>query len=1068
MIRRILKYLLLLPVVLVLLCAGTLTALTVSETGSVWLIRQALVYAPAELQIRGISGRLVSGLTLTDLSYRLDDQTQLDIAELTLGWRAADLLSGTVRLRQVLAHDVQFRAPTAAADAEPLALPERIRLPLAVQFDALQVAGLRVTIGDNQTIVDNINLAGRIGPILGLSLRQLDVRLPGSTLQLSGQAALHQPYRFRCKLRWDTELPDALSAAGEAELDGDLHQVKVAHTLSRPFHITSKGTVGLDGELPVVTLAGQWQALRWPVSGVAEYSSPRGDYTLEGTTKAYQLSLGGPLDIQIPGVPAMQVQARGHGDLAHISVEGLDIAALDGSLSAHGEVAWSPAFTLGLDIAATELDPGLEWPELPGRLGIRTHLVVASEGDSVKVALHRLNLDGTLLDHPVAAQGELSFDDGVPASTGLLVSSGNNRVELAGALDARSGLHYRIDAPQPATLLPGLLGQVHASGTVKGPLERIAGGMDLSATGLAYQGNSVQTLKVQAWLDPARPQTSKFNATAQRAQLGQTAIDSLTFAGQGWIDKHQASLDVSAEQGTAALRLQGGYRKEAWDGQLEIATLDARDLGSWQLREPVALRLSARSARPFKACWQTERRELCLRGSWDNDTLQLAVSGEAAEGRLHGDITLSRLSGDRQPLSGTLNLAVPDVRFLDSLVPDVTIAGGAAVAEIRLAGYLDTPAISGSAALTDGLTDIPELGVEVKNIRLQAEGKGSKLVLSGQADSGNGSVSLAGSLALDPEQAWPFDLQLQGEGFTVASLPDMNIQANPDLRVAGSSRQVNISGSVLVPRARITLKKLPPDVVQVSTDQVIVGPLAATAEQTAATVPVSINVVASLGDDVHFEGLGLSTDLAGSINIRSLQTQTLIGNGVLELRNGRYESYGQKLAIQNGRLLFAGPLDDPALDIQATRTVGDVTAGLELTGNANAPQTRLYSNPAMSDAEIMSYLVTGKPLSSSSTGKDSQALAAAAASLGANNPISQELSQKLGIDLGVESGATDADTSLTVGKQLSPNLHVDYIYGLFNETAAFQVIYKLTRHFSLTGQSGAQQSIDLKFSIDRK
>jgi autotransporter translocation and assembly factor TamB len=116
----------------------------------------------------------------------------------------------------------------------------------------------------------------------------------------------------------------------------------------------------------------------------------------------------------------------------------------------------------------------------------------------------------------------------------------------------------------------------------------------------------------------------------------------------------------------------------------------------------------------------------------------------------------------------------------------------------------------------------------------------------------------------------------------------------------------------------------------------------------------------------------------------------------------------------------------------------------------------------------MSYLVTGKPLSASSSGQDSQALAAAAASLGANNPVSQELSQKLGIDLGVESGATDADTAFKVGKQLSSRLYVDYVYGLFNETAAFQVIYKLTDHLSLTGQSGAQQSIDLKFNIDRK
>jgi len=121
----------------------------------------------------------------------------------------------------------------------------------------------------------------------------------------------------------------------------------------------------------------------------------------------------------------------------------------------------------------------------------------------------------------------------------------------------------------------------------------------------------------------------------------------------------------------------------------------------------------------------------------------------------------------------------------------------------------------------------------------------------------------------------------------------------------------------------------------------------------------------------------------------------------------------------------------------------------------------------MSDAETMSYLVTGRPLSAASSGSDSQALTAAAASLGANSPVAKEISDKLGIGVGVQSGATDADTSLVVSKQVSPRLQVDYLYGMFTESTAIQFVYELTRHFSLAGQSGTAQSIDLRFSIHR-
>jgi translocation and assembly module TamB len=67
----------------------------------------------------------------------------------------------------------------------------------------------------------------------------------------------------------------------------------------------------------------------------------------------------------------------------------------------------------------------------------------------------------------------------------------------------------------------------------------------------------------------------------------------------------------------------------------------------------------------------------------------------------------------------------------------------------------------------------------------------------------------------------------------------------------------------------------------------------------------------------------------------------------------------------------------------------------------------------------------------------------------------------------VQSGTSDEDTAVVVGKQLSERLYVDYLYGLFNETAAVQFVYKLTKHLSLAGQSGAEQSIDLRLGISR-
>jgi hypothetical protein len=44
---------------------------------------------------------------------------------------------------------------------------------------------------------------------------------------------------------------------------------------------------------------------------------------------------------------------------------------------------------------------------------------------------------------------------------------------------------------------------------------------------------------------------------------------------------------------------------------------------------------------------------------------------------------------------------------------------------------------------------------------------------------------------------------------------------------------------------------------------------------------------------------------------------------------------------------------------------------------------------------------------------------------------------------------------------------VEYLYGLFNEAWKMKFTYELSRFFSLTGESGQEQAIDLNVTVDR-
>ncbi len=382
---------------------------------------------------------------------------------------------------------------------------------------------------------------------------------------------------------------------------------------------------------------------------------------------------------------------------------------------------------------------------------------------------------------------------------------------------------------------------------------------------------------------------------------------------------------------------------------------------------------------------------------------------------------------------------------------------------------MGAPRLSGDAELVQGKLRIPGLGLELTDIGLRAQGNGTEQVaLSGTARSDQGAVSLQGEVRLDPQAHWPFRLDIEGREFGVARLPEAYVTADPALKLSGDTRRVELKGNVGIPTARIEVKQLPESAVRVSDDQVIVGENGPVppAERGAGKTALVIDVNVKLGDAVRFQGLGLATNLGGNLRLRSLATGDIVGDGVLKLKKGTYEGYGQKLVIEKGRLLFAGPLDDPALDIRATRTSGDVVAGIMITGTLKSPLAQVYSDPVMSEAEAMSYLLTGKPLSSTSS-TESQAIAAAAG-LGASNPLAKQIAETLGVEVGTESGATEGESMVSVGKQLTQKLHVEYLYGLFNEAWKMKFTYELSRYFSLTGESGLEQAIDLNVTIDKE
>ncbi|HEU4617409.1 MAG TPA: translocation/assembly module TamB domain-containing protein [Gammaproteobacteria bacterium] len=453
------------------------------------------------------------------------------------------------------------------------------------------------------------------------------------------------------------------------------------------------------------------------------------------------------------------------------------------------------------------------------------------------------------------------------------------------------------------------------------------------------------------------------------------------------------------------------------------------------------------------------------------DRGRLTVRSDVS-GRETGNLRLEAVVDDvreaKSPVHGELHGEWPDLAFLAMLSPSVGRVGGSLSANLDFGGSLDAPAVKGEADWKDGSVSVPDWGFLVEHVEGRASSAdGSALEYRASGRVGDGELSLTGVTKLDPEGGVSTSLTLRGDALRVVQLPEAEIYASPELAARVKLPDIYVDGTVTVPRANITLETLPAQAVAPSADTVLHG----SAEEPEQPHPLHLhsNIKIVLGDDVKYAGINLATTLKGQMQLAYDTGRSATAAGRLNVA-GSYTAYGQSLKLDRGELLFNGPIGNPALDVRAVRTIESTTVGIELTGTLQMPETRLFSTPAMSEADALSYLLFGRPLRGTGGAEETATLQTAAISMGLQQalPVVQRIGQTLGLDeLTVGSTETDAG-ALMAGKYLSPKVYIRYSYGLFNRIGGLLLRFKVNDRLSLETRSGDEKSMDLLYTVEKK
>jgi translocation and assembly module TamB len=437
-----------------------------------------------------------------------------------------------------------------------------------------------------------------------------------------------------------------------------------------------------------------------------------------------------------------------------------------------------------------------------------------------------------------------------------------------------------------------------------------------------------------------------------------------------------------------------------------------------------------------------------------------SIKGEAV---LPG-LELADIQPGQQLVKGQLSAHLEDLSIVTAIAPHLQNVRGQVLADFSLSGRLANPQLQGQAELKDGALDIPETGIELRNITLRAQASDlDRLILEGSIESGDGVLNLSGETLLQVEQGFPSKLRIQGKDWVVSNVSEAEVHISPDINVDYTKQRTTLDGDIHIPYARIRLRNLPRAAITSSSDLVIVGGDSPSQPEEYPRLYATVRLV--LGDRVSFDGLGLRAQLTGNLQVIDEPGRPTMGRGRIGITEGTYRAYGQDLRIERGFALFAdSPVDNPGLDVQAVREAGEVTAGVRVTGTLNSPNLTLFSTPTMNETAVISYLLTGRPPGESG---GNISLSAAVIASGAGS-ITEGIGRRLGLEeLRLETANNLSEASVVAGTYLSPRLYVQFVNDLVTRETILRLRYDLTDRIQIQTESGRSPGADIFYIMER-
>jgi translocation and assembly module TamB len=422
------------------------------------------------------------------------------------------------------------------------------------------------------------------------------------------------------------------------------------------------------------------------------------------------------------------------------------------------------------------------------------------------------------------------------------------------------------------------------------------------------------------------------------------------------------------------------------------------------------------------------------------------------------------------PIDGDVRLDAQTIAWLNTFAGGAFEVDGRVTASVRLSGTVGNPRPIGSLSVAQMRLAFPTQNIALAKGTVAATFDATRLTIDRSIFYGDaGSIRASGWIGLGAPLAG--EVALDFDGLEAISDPTQTLKLSGQLRARFTASTITLTGALRTTEGRIRLAdasvpKLGEDVV---VKRRIAPSDAARRTSTAGrTLTLVTDVAIDLGQRFTFEGRGVKATLSGRLRVQTAPAAGLRVAGTVRVEEGTVMVYGKILDIEKGSITFTGSIDNPQLNLTATRRGIPHRVGVQVTGFALEPRATLFSDPSMPNSERLSWLVMGR--SSEGLAATDLTLLSTAASAVLTSPDEVPLQSKVANVLGLDelamrtTGAMESSV-VAIGKRVSDKLYVTVERNLVGLGTALAVRYQFNKNWSLQGQTGLNNTVDLLYSV---